>query len=250
MARSALLDNLQVYRFWLLDISVLDSLSVPVLNPLMGFSSITAPEITSEVVEIQEGNWFFKRKVIGKAGVSSITLTRGATVWDKDFYNWIIHTISGESPGESGQGGLLANTVNAAFGAGVAGSAHSNPSPRRNLLLVQFFPRNPFFDDVASALALTGQTVGDISSGTTAGLGLRVAAQNLNNAQDRIQSLSNTISFGPPSLITLIPARAWVLYNCIPSRYRASQDFNARSSDVSLMELTVEPEDIEEILLG
>ncbi len=46
------------------------------------------------------------------------------------------------------------------------------------------------------------------------------------------------------------PGRAWVLYDCIPTRYRPGSDFDATSSDVSISELEVQPEHIIELTLA
>ena len=224
MTRLSIQDELQANRFWLLDISILDPLSAPVLNPLSGFSSITAPEITAEIIEITEGNYFFKKKMIGRGGVSSITLQRGARIWDHDFYNWIMHAITGSSLGAQGGGGLVARA---------AAGFNENVSPRKNLLLVQYFPRNPIAEaaeTLQSSFALD--------------------QDNFNRGDDfRADKALNIFNFGPQSLVALIPARAWILYDCVPSKYKVSQDFNAKSAEISLMELTLETEGFEELAL-
>lgn len=52
------------------------------------------------------------------------------------------------------------------------------------------------------------------------------------------------------SLIQRIPARAWYCVGCIPTRYKAGGDFDATSSEVSIMELELQPEAIEEITVA
>ena len=44
-----------------------------------------------------------------------------------------------------------------------------------------------------------------------------------------------------------IPGRAWYCSGCLPIRYKAGSDFDANSSDVSIMELEVQPEYVEEL---
>ena len=43
-----------------------------------------------------------------------------------------------------------------------------------------------------------------------------------------------------------IPARAWMLFGCLPVRYKVGSDFDATSSDVSIMELELSIDRIEE----
>ena len=55
-------------------------------------------------------------------------------------------------------------------------------------------------------------------------------------------------TFGPISFGSLqIPGKAWMLYGCIPTRYKGASDFDAMSSDVSVQELEIQPEAIEEL---
>jgi len=52
------------------------------------------------------------------------------------------------------------------------------------------------------------------------------------------------------SLVTRLPARAWFLQACLPTRYKAGGDFDANSSDVSIQELEVQPEDVVEMTVA
>lgn len=47
-----------------------------------------------------------------------------------------------------------------------------------------------------------------------------------------------------------IPGRAWVLHDCLPSRYKSGSDFDAASSAVSVQELEVQPEYVTEVAVG
>ncbi len=49
--------------------------------------------------------------------------------------------------------------------------------------------------------------------------------------------------------ITTLPGKAWLLYDCLPKRYKAATDFDATSSDISLTEIEIQPERIEEFAL-
>jgi phage tail-like protein len=52
------------------------------------------------------------------------------------------------------------------------------------------------------------------------------------------------------SLTTRLPARGWFLSGCIPTRYKSGGDFDAASSDVSIQELEVQPEYVEEMTIA
>jgi phage tail-like protein len=47
-----------------------------------------------------------------------------------------------------------------------------------------------------------------------------------------------------------IPGRCWILWGCLPTRYKAGSDFDATSAEVSMMELELQPHAVEEIVLG
>lgn len=51
-------------------------------------------------------------------------------------------------------------------------------------------------------------------------------------------------------LISRVPARAWMMYGCLPVDYRAASDFNAATSEVSLASLTLQPQKIIEFSTG
>lgn len=53
----------------------------------------------------------------------------------------------------------------------------------------------------------------------------------------------------PIEIGAFLPGKAWLLWNCIPTRYKAASDFDAMSGDVSLSELEVQPEAISEFTL-
>lgn len=47
-----------------------------------------------------------------------------------------------------------------------------------------------------------------------------------------------------------IPARVWMLHDCVPTRYKAGTDFDASSGAVSVQELEVQPEHVVEVTVG
>jgi phage tail-like protein len=62
---------------------------IPVLNPLVGFQSITAPEMTANAEEINVGNQNYPYKYITNWAYGAITLTRGCTISRVDFSSWV-----------------------------------------------------------------------------------------------------------------------------------------------------------------
>lgn len=42
--------------------------------------------------------------------------------------------------------------------------------------------------------------------------------------------------------VAFFPGKAWLLWNCIPTRYRPGTDLDAKSGEVSIAELDVQPE--------
>lgn len=191
MARKRITDYFQNHNFHLLDVS--PSLAVPpfVFNLFASFSSISAPEITLETQEVEEGNFYFKRHVISGGSVGNITLQRGVSFYDSEFWSWISSTIKGEVP----------KAIPPVLG-----------GKRRNLLLIQY----------------TGYQVGFAEGAAGAGLDI----------------LGTLLSGFPGS--RKIPGKAWMLMQCLPIRYKVSGDLDATSSDISLSELELSPERIEE----
>ena len=57
-------------------------------------------------------------------------------------------------------------------------------------------------------------------------------------------------TLGPVEFAPRLPAKAWVLYDCLPTRYKAGGDFDAQSADVSIQELEVAVESWDEVSLG
>jgi len=86
MARDQITDFLLSNRFHLLDVSLTIP---PVLIPIWGFTSISAPEMTVSYREIKEGNYEFPRKVVERASVSVLTLENGSQIFNSGFWDWI-----------------------------------------------------------------------------------------------------------------------------------------------------------------
>lgn len=247
--RSAALDPLRDNNFWLFDVAPIElAPALPLFTPLSGFSAISSPEITVETQDINEGNWPFKKTVVKSASVGSITLSRGVTWYSADFWNWIQTAIQGTTGT-----GLLP----------VAGLTY-----RRSLLLVHFFRNLPipvsgrsFKDAPILASRDTLKQAGLATAGTA---GLSIAAGLVAGADTAALGVSTGVASGV-QLASLqmfggwvatrqigikVPARAFLLKNCIPTRYKSGSDFDATSGQISIQEMDIQPELIEEISLG
>lgn len=225
MARSRLTDYLQQYSFWLMDVGPLETLALPIFLPLLGFETISSPEIRLETVNIPEANWPLTKKVIKHGNVAPITLTRGALFYDADFYRWIATALSGDTSGFEISGFPLLQIGGVTY--------------RRNMVLMQFFPRNLIAGSsvIAATVALGAGAMigGEISLVASAGTILAGAA--------------GMSAGGPFEFAQRVPAKAWWLQGCIPIRYKPG-DFDAKSSQVQISELEMEIDQVEEISLA
>lgn len=189
MSRNRSTDLLQAYPFWLFDVD--PSLRVPgfVLGgPAYGFSSMTAPEITVEISDINQVNSMWKQHAIDGANVSPITMTRGVRFYDSSMYMWVKRAIEGED---------ITN---------------------RNLLMIQYMGFGGDGITLSEALSAGNSDVAGY--------------------------------IGPDGVeIIRIPGKAWFLWGCLPTRYKAGTDFDATSGDVSLAELDIQPNRVDEFSL-
>lgn len=170
---------MQSYPFWVFDASgVSGNVLFSIFDPVFGFSSCSAPEISAELKSVRPGNWEYPKHTVKAGNVNPVTLARGARFYDSDFYIWMNNAIKGIQP------------------------------IRRTLVLVQFLP-------------------------------FRAQNQiaNVNGQEDDNAYLSIGLR---------TPGRVWVMYNCVPTRYKAGSDFDATSSAVSIAELEMQPEYITE----
>jgi len=240
VARTAFSDFLQVFPFWLFDVAPIEGFSLPIFNPLSGFKSITAPSVSFDMYDFNEGNWHFKRRVIKKANVDPMTLTRGVTFADSDFWRWTVAAVTGDPQG---------------FQSRSAGSYVSigGPTPRRTLVLLQFFARNPISATSVSGVAqsaLVAANSGLISSSVPGNFGKAIVSTLAEGAAiGGLAGFGGSAAFGPFEFKIRIPAKAWVLHDCLPIRYKVGGDFDAQASDISIMEIEIQPEMIEELSL-
>jgi phage tail-like protein len=212
MARSQLNDSLLSHEFHLIDVDIKPPFNPPfVLWPTAGFSSITAPEVDIQTEEITEGTSDYTYKVLKQASTNNVTLTKGVSMFNSDFWRWIVGALSGKRE-ES-------------IGLGVTGAPIA-PARRRNLLLIQ-----------SSGLSVEG-----IMSILHHGSPLeKVKATTLIPAAGITQTVSAAVSFLSQGVADLnmlaVPGRAYMLFDCLPVRYKAAGDFDANSVGISLEEL-------------
>lgn len=204
-------------------------------SPLFGFSSISAPSISLETEEVKDGTFQFPRHLAKGASVGSVSFERAASPFDSDFYDWITHAIYGSKVSSSG--GSLSHAITNALGA-----KSGLESWRRKIVIIQFTGINVAPD--LSPDSITGRAAVAAGVAALAGLGALVGGGVGLAANIGIGAL------GPFSLSPKLPARGWVLHGCVPINYRAASDFDARSGNISLMSLEVQPEYIEEWSLG
>ena len=240
-ARGIFADFLQAFPFWLVDVAPMEGISFPILTPLFGFKSITAPEINVDIKEIKEGNYFFSRKVATGGSASNVILTRGTSFYDSDFWRWIRATLLGDT--------RVLGVSNPVPSSGALRAQIGGPTPRRVLLLIHYFSRNPFGTGAAGTavgLAGTAALAGVVGAAVTGGSAASGAAAAV---QAGAGAGIGAAGVGPFEFAARVPAKAWVLTNVLPVRYKAGSDFDASSTEVSIAELELAVEVIEEIAL-
>jgi hypothetical protein len=163
-----------------------------------------------------------------------MVLTRGATFYDSDFWRWMMAGLTGDVTGIR-------------FALPLPGINVGGYTPRRMLMLVQFFTRSPVnIGEVGGALVEAGllMTGAAFSGGSMVNNLLEAAVVGTASA------LISAAAPGAFEFAARIPARAWLLHQCMPARYKVGGDFDAMSSAVSIMELELAVEMVEEISLA
>jgi phage tail-like protein len=234
MPRSILSDELKVHEFHLYDVDW--SLSAPpfVFWPLAGFSSITMPEMTIETEEITEGTSNFVHHVLKKASMNALTLTKGVSIFNSDFWRWTVACLLGNNTKQGF----------AEFAAGLAKAAAFQGSPpvpgkRRNLMLVH----SSGISAEGLMLAVARGNAADKLKAVALAPALAVSAA-LGKAEEGISKASGgMIELG----ISSVPGKMYMLFNCLPTRYKPGSDFNAEETAVSIEELDIIFENFEEM---
>jgi hypothetical protein len=211
---------MNTHHFWAFDAG---SLTMPVFNPLFGFSAITAPEISLEIEDVKDGTFMFPRGIVKGANASNVTFSRGAAPWDSDFYDWIMHAAFGTREIIS-EGSRNPNAV-AALNRAQQGFIAGETDYRRDIVIVHFTRIDPLY------------TISRATGGNPISFG----------DPDNLADLGG---LGPVEVLSKIPGRAWMLHSCIPVRYKSGTDMNASNGAISIMELEVRTEFVEEFSLG
>jgi len=234
MSRSIFSDELRVHQFHLIDVDPSFSFPPFVLVPNVGFSSITIPEISIETEEIQEGTSDFVHHVLKKASTNTITLSRGSTPFNSDFWRWTMACVKGTSAsGKESVAGFLtqASTL------GLFGDIKI-PGKRRNMIL----------------LHLTGLSAEGLLEAMDSARGLDMArglALLPYAGLSEASGLQSSLTQGLLDLgITSIPGKAYMLFGCLPTRYKPGSDFDADTTAVSIEELDLAYSHFEQFGVG
>jgi hypothetical protein len=182
------------------------------------------------VESFRDGTFIYPRHVLKGAAVGSITFMRAASLYDSDFYDWIYLAIHGQT-----QDGSIRDV-------------------RRTLVILQFGRQNASkLDDTRDILTATSFFSGLAGAAVAGGLGpvaATIGATGLAGVGLNALSSALGLALGPFSYAARIPARAWILHNCIPVGYVSNSDFDASNAEISLMQLEVQPEYVEELSMG
>lgn len=235
-----------------MDVAPIEPLALPVFSPLVGFSAVTMPEISLETQEIVEANSLWRRKTVKRGDVSSLTAHRGVTFSDGDFYGWIMAALTGNTT-SLGNLNLTIGSLGASLG--LSSSIIGGPTPRRDLLLVHNFKRDPYArinSDGSRDMSSNARAIASVAS-----MGVDVGSRLIENADTAgvgaLAAAAVTFSgspLGPYDIYPFRPARAWLLSGCLPVRYKPGNDFDATSGQVSIMEIDIQIESMEEISLS
>lgn len=218
MARTPVLDELLSHEFHLIDVDIQPPFLPPlVLWPTAGFSSITAPEMTAETTTIVEGTSDYTYAVLSRSSMSPMTLSKGVSMFNTDFWRWMLGAVSGKNDSEI----VFSPSIGPP-------TPPIPPARRRNLMLIQ-----------SSGISVKGlmeiMKIGSMKEKLLATTLLPSAG--LTAASSAAISL---LSQGTFDLNLLgIPGRAYMLFDCLPIRFKAAGDFEANATTVSIEELEI-----------
>lgn len=230
MPRGIFNDRLLSHQFHLLDVDF--SLAVPpwVLLPSAGFSSITMPEVSISTHDINEGTDPFVHHSLGKASMNSIVLSKGVSVFNSDFWRWTMGCLKGNPTSKDNLIQFLGNVATL--------QAPPIPGKRRNLVLMH----------------LTGMSVEGLAKSVGSADGLDAAKASLllgtaGLATGFVQGIEaktgGMVDFG----ISSIPGKVFMLFDCLPIRYKPGSDFDANASEISIEEIEIQCHRLEEFAL-
>lgn len=232
MSRPIYNDKLMTHQFHVIDVDF--SLAGPpwVMLPSAGFSEVTSPEVQINTEDITEGTDPFVYKAMMKATSNTITLRRGTTAFNSDFWRWIMAFLMGDAPKDKMILEYIAATL----------TFQGIPviAKRRNLMILHF--TGMAVEGLAEAIA-TGS--GGIVDKIAASM-LLVTGGVATAAAQGLSSLTNGfLDIG----VTSIPGKVYMLMEAMPTRYKPASDFDATTSEVSMEELDLEFHRFEEFSL-
>lgn len=232
MARPIYNDKLMVHNFHVLDVDF--SMAIPpwVLLPSAGFSSVTGPELTIGTEEITEGVDPFVHKVYNKASVNTITLQRGTSMFNSDFWRWITACLAGNKPYDGNMLQFLGKIATL--------QAPEVSAKRRNLIIMHL-----------SGMSVEGlaKEIMSGSGGVLDKIGATLIG-SVGGAAVIASDLIGTMTGGLLNLgISSVPGKVYMLFDALPTRYKPASDFDATSSEVSFEELDLEYHRFEEFSL-
>lgn len=219
MSRDLFSDKLQTYQFHLIDVDPSFSLPPWVLIPSAGFSAITMPEVTIETQEVKEGTDPFVHHVLDKASTNTITLSKGASTFNSDFWRWTMGCLAGNPPAKMGSAAeFFTNLIPTKY--------PPIPGKRRNMILMHLTGMS--FDGLKEAIKF--------ASGVDAAKAALLMGTSgwVSGASEGLKTMTGgMIDFGISSVV----GKVYLLIDCLPSRYKPGTDFDADSSDISIEEL-------------
>jgi phage tail-like protein len=191
----------------------------------MGFTAITSPELSIATEDITEGSSDYIHHVLGKASTNAITLQRAESAFNSDFWRWIVACLKGNHP---------LSALDALKAIVPGGGALPIPGKRRNLMLMHM-----------SGVSLAG-AIEAAAKGTGKDRLMALAAIGAGS----VAGIVGTLTGGLMDLgITSIPAKTFMLFGCLPTRYKPGGDFDASSTTVSIEELDLSYHHFEEFSL-
>lgn len=211
MARSRATDLLQSHRFWLVEISSSERLPKFAIGSLAyGFQSVSLPSLTAEVQSFSQINDYYSTNYYTNFSVDTISLARGVRAFDSSFYRWMIRSLRGED------------------------------RVQRDFLLLHFYS-NVGLDTTSgdtAAITAAAAVAGGFAGGFAGNASVIAAGA----------SVAAGVGLGNLEMINMV-GKAYLLYGCIPTRYKAGTDLDATSGEVSIAELDMQPHHFTEISL-
>jgi hypothetical protein len=176
-----------------------------------GFQSVSLPSVSAEAQSFSQINDYYSNYYYTNFSVEPISMARGVRAFDSSFYRWMIRSLRGED------------------------------RVQRDFLLLHFYANVGIVDAtngdvaaIAAAAAIAGGFAGAAAGNfTVAAAGASVAAG---------------VGLGNLEMINMV-GKAYMLYGCLPTRYKAGTDLDATSGDASIAELEMQPHHFTEISL-